>query len=180
MLTTTSRWKLAHSKLSLLKKLKLPSYWLENGKKNEKLQNSNESSKLQFSMTTDAAPNVNKRFTALNFIISVQYKTNIYTVLYCADYISYPWYCTVLHWRKFRIQKLFCFVLNLYEWTATALNCTDMFEYKSALYCFVLGAVNPVPRRSSYRFHCFCSYFLVPVCKMWIASITEDNGQKSC
>ena len=30
------------------------------------------------------------RFTALNFIISVQYKTNIYTVLYCADYISYP------------------------------------------------------------------------------------------
>ena len=92
--------------------------------------------------------NSNKRFTALNFIISVQYKTNIYTVLYCADYISYPWCCTVLHWRKFRIQKLFCFVLNLYEWTATALNCTDMFEYKSALYCFVLGAVNPVPRRS--------------------------------
>ena len=55
-----------------------------NGKKDE----NSESSKLQFSMTTDAAPNVNKRFTALNFIISVQYKTNIYTVLYCADYIS--------------------------------------------------------------------------------------------
>ena len=36
-------------------------------------------------MTTDAAPNDNKRFTALNFIISVQYKTNMYTVLYCAD-----------------------------------------------------------------------------------------------
>ena len=54
------------------------------------MDENSESSKLQFSMTTDAAPNVNKRFTALNFIISVQYKTNIYTVLYCADYISYP------------------------------------------------------------------------------------------
>ena len=54
------------------------------------IDENSESSKLQFSMTTDAAPNVNKRFTALNFIISVQYKTNIYTVLYCADYISYP------------------------------------------------------------------------------------------
>ena len=104
--------------------------------------------------------NSDKRFTALNFIISVQYKTNIYTVLYCADYISYPWCCTVLHWRKFRIQKLFCFVLNLYEWTATALNCTDMFEYKSALYCFVLGAVNPVPRSSIY----FCANSTVVQC----------------
>ena len=155
--TTTLRWKLTHSKLSLLKKLKLASYWLVNGKKDE----NSESSKLQFSMTTDAAPNVNKRFTALNFIISVQYKTNIYTVLYCADYISYPWYCTVLHWRKFRIQKLFCFVLNLYEWTATALNCTDMFEYKSALYCFVLGAVNPVPRSSRNK----CAQRNVPFSK---------------
>ena len=31
-----------------------------------------------------------------------------------------------------------------------------------------------------YRFHCFCSHFLVPVCKMWIAPVTEDIGQKSC
>ena len=54
------------------------------------MDENSESSNLQFSMTTDAAPNVNQRFTALNFIISVQYKTNIYTVLYCADYISYP------------------------------------------------------------------------------------------
>ena len=77
MLTTTLRWKSTHSKLSLLKKLKLASYWLVNGKKDE----NSESSKLQFSMTTDAAPNVNKRFTALNFIISVQYsiKDKIYS-----------------------------------------------------------------------------------------------------
>ena len=61
--------------------------WKE-GFDNDMDENS-ESSKLQFSMTTDAAPNVNKRFTALNFIISVQYKTNIYTVLYCTDNMCY-------------------------------------------------------------------------------------------